>query len=156
MAYFTQAELEDFLTENGFADIPAADQAARLTSFQVRSQSIVDGKLSGKYETPFSSPPEYIKTLALHLAAKYSVFAYARSTRKDREMAQELWEFAVSELDLIATGKQALDIGEASAVRSRIKSNRAKVSNRHTVGTPDYPGTDDDFLFGIDHTQVDT
>lgn len=153
MAYFTQSELEQFLTENGFADIPVGDQPGRLESFQNRSQSIVDGKLEGRYAVPFSSPSEWIKTLALNLAAKAVVRSYARATRKDKDEAKEMWDWANEELDKLASRSRSLD-ESAPTVRSRIKSNRAKVSNRHTIGTPNHPGTDDAFLFGIDHTQV--
>jgi hypothetical protein len=148
MPYFTQAELTAFVGLDLFANLPAAEQATRLTSLQTISQSIIDSKLFGSFDVPFDTAASpMIKTLALAIAygSLRGVFPHLPEQLVDEGNFWRDW--ALEELDKIANGESSLEAA-AKEFRDRVISNGHKIDKRQTLGGPLSPGTLDEFLFG--------
>ena len=160
MAYFTQADLEGFASTNLTADIPSAALAGRLAAAQTNAAAQIDGPLCAVYPdvVPFTDTDAtyypYIKYLALCLGLYEILKGFVRINDHDKQVAADLRAYAQGEIDKLTSGVRRLGITEASAVPATVKSNRTRIPDHGTLGSPSSPGTWDGFTIGKDHSDL--
>jgi len=147
MAYTT---VEDVKKNHGM--IPDnAETDAIINMYIPKVDSLIDGKLRGKFELPFTSVPALINMIALDMVTFYTLRGlYSEQSESYDTWLDEYKTPANQLLDDIADCKITFASGEAIQ-RTRIKSNTKGKEAIFNLADPidqDYHPTDEDDRYG--------
>lgn len=147
MAYWTQAEFEDFVSLNAVSDLPSDDLADIIVSLQTDADGEVNGYLETRFPTlPLPSPPDIIVLYSKKIAFYYLMLKYANATEEDEKTAREFYEDTILALGLINNG--TITLVATGTAQTRVVSNAANIPKRHTLTEGEGKGTDNIFLYG--------
>ncbi len=113
MIYATQSDLEQFISEDELIGLTDDEDTGAVVSSRIESvletaSITIDGYLGGRYELPFSSPPQILTKLCVDIAG------YLLHIRRNE--VSESWEKrhnnAIRFLEKVNGGKLSLGVGD--------------------------------------------
>ncbi len=117
MAYCSQSDLEARFGVQEVADLldlnnDSSADSGRLASAQSDADALIDGYISGRYDTPLSTVPNVIVNIACNLVR------FTLSANNVPEEVQKRYDESIRILKDIAAGKFNLPVDEVSSSES--------------------------------------